>query len=166
MELTRDRELIFLTDATGLVGSFVLVRLLRAGAHVAVLVQNRDGIATAAKRIDEVLAPFENEVRLPRPHIIAGDLAEPGLGIAEHELNWLRQFRLNVIHSAASIRFVAETPQGEPYRSDVQGMLNILSVMQSQAVIAFHYVSTAYVSCRQMEASADNRTAAQESPLT
>ncbi len=137
-----------LTGATGLVGRFLLAQFLRCGIDIAVLVRERGSATNAVERIEEALVPFENYTNLGRPRIISGDLTCPGLGIGEVDLIWLRQFQICVIHSAASIRFIAESPDGEPYRSNVQGMTNLLAVLKAQSVTSFHYISTAYVSCR------------------
>ncbi len=141
------KTLYLLTGATGLVGRFVLAQLLRCGVDIAVLVREH-GSASGVERIEEALAPFESHANLGRPRIISGDLTCPGLGIGEADLTWLRQFEICVIHSAASIRFIAESLDGEPYRSNVRGTTNLLAVLQTQNVSSFHYISTAYVSCR------------------
>ncbi len=134
-----------LTGATGLVGRFVLADLLRAGQLVAAMVRAR-AAASAAARVEECLAPFETEVALLRPRTIAFNLNEAGLGVSEADRRWLSKKRLGVIHSAASIRFSAATPEDEPYLSNVGGTRNLLDFLRDYEVDCFHYVSTAYVS--------------------
>ena len=140
-----------LTGATGLVGRFVLAELLRAGALVAALVRDR-AAADGAARIEESLLPFESEVALLRPRAIAFDLTERGLGVSELDRQWLAGKRLGVIHSAASIRFNAASPNDEPYRSNVMGTENLLEFLREFDVTCFHYVSTAYVTSRSVSA--------------
>ena len=136
-----------LTGATGLVGRFVLAELLRAGKLVAALVRDR-AAAGARVRVEECLAPFETEVALLRPKTIAFDLTVPGLGVSDADRRWLSGKRLGVIHSAASIRFNANSAEDEPYLSNVVGTRNLLDFLHDFDVDCFHYVSTAYVSSR------------------
>ena len=136
-----------LTGATGLVGRFVLAELLRAGQPVAVVVREKSTSAVAS-RIEESLAVFEENTQFGRPKLLTGDLTLPGLGLSARDLDWLKERRLGVIHCAASIRFRAETPEGEPYLSNVVGTRNLLSVLASCPVDAFLYVSSAYVTSR------------------
>ena len=141
-----------LTGATGLVGRFVLAELLRAGSLVAALVRDR-AAAQGAARIEESLLPFETEVALLRPRTIAFDLTVPGLGVSEEDRRWLAGKRLGVIHSAASIRFSATSPNDEPYLSNVVGTENLLQFLREFDVSCFHYVSTAYVTSRSVPAA-------------
>jgi thioester reductase-like protein len=134
-----------LTGSTGLVGRFVLAELLRAKANVATLVRP-NAFGTAAQRVEEAITPFEHEQPFGRPRVISFDMGQEGLGISAADGAWLRGKRLAVIHSAASIRFEAETEDGEPYRSNVDGTKHLLSFLRSMSVQSFHYVSTAYVS--------------------
>ncbi len=140
-----------LTGATGLVGRFVLAELLRSGLLVAALVRDR-AAAQAATRIEESLAPFETEVALLRPRPIVFDLTLPGLGVSEADRRWLKGKQLGVIHSAASIRFNASSPDDEPYLSNVVGTRNLLEFLKDFEVSCFHYVSTAYVTSRSVRA--------------
>ena len=136
-----------LTGATGLVGRFVLAELLRSGQPAAVIVREKSN-SSVASRIEESLAVFEKSAQVGRPKILAGDLTQAGLGLSVRDLDWLKERRLGVIHCAASIRFRAETPEGEPYLSNVVGTSNLLSVLANCQVDSFLYVSSAYVTSR------------------
>ena len=138
-----------LTGATGLVGRFMLAELLRAGQHTAVIVREKT-TASLGARIEEALAVFEENSQFGRPRLLAGDLTQPGLGLSERDREWLKQKRLGVIHCAASIRFNAESADGEPFLSNVAGTKHLLDVLESCNVESFLYVSTAYVTSRAM----------------
>ena len=138
---------VLLTGASGLLGRFVLARLLASGRDVAVLVRPTHSW-TAAQRVDEVLASRERQAWLPRPRTLAGNLNDDGLAISAEDRLWLSQRPLEVIHCAASIRFQCDSATGEPYRTNVDGTRNLLEVCRRLDVRAFHYVSTAYVGCR------------------
>lgn len=140
-----DVDCWLLTGSTGLVGRFVLAELLRTGASVATLVRP-NAFGSATQRIEEAIAPFEQDQQLGRPRVIAFDMGRDGLGISTEDCQWLRGQRLAVIHSAASIRFEAESKDGEPYRSNVGGTNHLLNFLRGMMIQSFHYVSTAYVS--------------------
>ncbi len=121
---------------------------------------------SAMARIDEALAPFESHNLLPRPIVLDGDLTAPGLGLDFPSLELLRSARLRILHSAASIRFTADSPSDEPYATNVEGTRNLLSLASQWTVEQFHHVSTAYVQCdRSPNRSAQERTAF-EVPVT
>lgn len=138
---------MLLTGASGLLGRFVLARLLAGGRDVAVIVRPTY-CWTAAQRVDEALAPCEQQAWLPRPRTLAGDLNDDGLALGDEDCRWLSQRPIEVLHCAASIRFQCDSASGEPYRTNVDGTRNLLEVCRRLDVRAFHYVSTAYVGCR------------------
>jgi nucleoside-diphosphate-sugar epimerase len=101
------------------------------------------------RRIEQVLQPFERDTLLPRPQCITWDFSEPAVAnsaLAAEDLLWLKSRPVIVIHCAASIRFQQSAANGEPYRTNVGGMKNLLALCELLDVRAFHQVSTAYVS--------------------
>lgn len=136
-----------ITGATGLVGRFMLAELLRARQHTAVIVREKTTSPLSA-RIEEALCVFEENSQFGRPRLLAGDLTQPGLGLTERDREWLEHQRLGVIHCAASIRFSADSADGEPYLSNVAGTRHLLDVLSRCSVESFLYVSTAYVTSR------------------
>jgi nucleoside-diphosphate-sugar epimerase len=125
----------------------MLAELLRAGQHVAVIVREKTTSSIGA-RIEESLAFFEESAQFGRPTLLAGDLTQAGLGLSERDVDWLKERRLGVIHCAASIRFNADAPDGEPYQSNVAGTKHLLDVLAKCKVETFLYVSSAYVTSR------------------
>jgi thioester reductase-like protein len=139
------RSYCLLTGATGLVGRYLLRDLLQADQHVAVLVRS-SRFETPAERIEGVMVHWEQLAghALPRPVIIEGDLCEPELGLDRHAKRWLREHCGLVLHNAASMSF-REDRNGEPWRTNIQGVANLLEVCHELELRRFHHVSTAYV---------------------
>lgn len=156
---------VLLTGATGLVGRFLLAGLMRRQVPTIVLVRAQTH-RTAIARIDEALAPFESHNLLPRPIVLDADLTQPGLGMDRAALDMLQSVPLRVLHSAASIRFTADTPTGEPYATNVQGTQNLLNLASAWTVEQFHQVSTAYVQCNRSVDQSDAARTAFEVPVT
>ncbi|MDR1493925.1 MAG: SDR family oxidoreductase [Planctomycetaceae bacterium] len=136
---------IALTGATGLLGSYLMRELLTADAPLVVLVRSSRR-ESARQRIENALHPFEKQLGrpLPRPVVLESDLCKPALGLGAEELLWMRKNVDTMLHNAASLSFVAE-PNGEPYRSNIEGTQNVLALCESIGVRRFHHISTAYV---------------------
>jgi thioester reductase-like protein len=134
-----------LTGATGLLGRYLLRDLLLRDPQVAVLVRpsRRE---TAEQRVDGILAHWENEWgrSLPRPVILTGDVAQPLLGLGEADLKWLKRNCESILHSAASLTFYEE--KGEPWRTNVEGVRNVLQLCRETDIRVLEQVSSAYVS--------------------
>ena len=133
------RDFVFLTGATGLLGSYILRNLLRRGENVAVLVRpgRRE---TAEHRISNILAHWKEKKgeTVPMPKVFSGDLTQP------EGLQRLHGRCKSVIHCAASLTFYG-TPSEEPWTSNVEGTKRILDFCDTAGVAEMHYVSTAYV---------------------
>lgn len=136
---------IFLTGATGLLGRYLLRDLLASGRHVGVLV--RDGPrGTASDRLNELLA-FGSEMlgrKLPKPVLLHGDLTAPRLGLGIAERRWLAREADVLIHSAAQVLY-RQTPDGEPWETNVNGTRRLLELCRSLGVVEVHHLSTAFV---------------------
>ena len=149
---------IFLTGATGLLGSYLLKDLLKADRRCVVVVRaNR--FENAVQRIESILARFEQEVGfvLPRPVVLEGDLSQPEFGLKKEEQEWVRKHCDTMLHNAASLSFQVDEKTNEPYRSNVEGTRNVLEFCRKTGIRQFHHVSTAYVAglrtglCRESE---------------
>jgi thioester reductase-like protein len=140
-----DSGSILLTGATGFLGRYLLRELLASGRSVAVLARDGRG-RRAAERVDELVA-FGSESlgrRLPRPIVLSGDLALPGLGLGAAELGWMARHCRSVVHGAACIA-LRETPDGEPWKTNVDGTQRLLDVCRRTGLSELHHVSTAFV---------------------
>ncbi len=135
-----------LTGATGLLGSYLLRDILRAGRRVAVVV--RPGrMETARQRVESILAAWERTDGrvLPRIPVLEGDICEPQLGLDAAGIDWVARHCDDVIHNAASLSFEADEKTGEPQRSNVEGTRNVLELCRTTGIRRFHHVSTSYV---------------------
>lgn len=95
-------DTVLLTGATGFVGAFVLSELLSRGAPVVCLLPGgnarREELVERLRALD--LWSEENGARL---ELVAGDLAEPRLGIADAEYDALSHRVAHVVHAAAQV---------------------------------------------------------------
>jgi nucleoside-diphosphate-sugar epimerase len=137
---------LFLTGATGLLGSYLVRDLLRAGIELAVLVRSTR-FESARQRIDGLVARWERQAghSLPRPVVVEGDLTRPGLGLDGPWTRWVAEHCHAVLHNAASLTFHADGPEDEPWRSNLHGTRHVLDFCRTAGLREFHHVSTAYV---------------------
>jgi thioester reductase-like protein len=137
---------ILLTGATGLLGRYLLRDLMLAGVSVAVVVR-RSRRQSAQQRVDSLMATWEERMgrEFPRPKVLAGDLTEENLGLSADDVEWVRENCDSVLHNAASLTFVSTDPEGEPWRSNVKGVQNVLDLCEKTGIKDFHHVSTSYV---------------------
>lgn len=118
-----DNKSVFITGATGFMGKVLVEKLLRSCPgikNIYLLLRSKKGL-NAGQRLDELFnakifdslnrksSSARNKV-LP----IAGDIAEPGLGISEHDMQKLINEVHVVFHSAATVKF------DEPLRASIQ----------------------------------------------
>ena len=137
---------ILFTGGSGLLGGHLLGRMLARGRQVAVLARSSPR-ASAAERISGLVAAAEDELgrRLPRPVVIEGDLAAPGLGLSAADGHWVRRSCGAILHAAASLEFVGADRDGEPWRTNIGGTRALLELAREAGIREFHHVSTAYV---------------------
>lgn len=135
-----------ITGITGMLGRYLLRDALLAGRRVAVVVRSTP-TQSGQQRVEGILSHWEKSLGryLPRPLILSGDLTQPGLGLETSDRQWLSRNCDSVLHSAASLVFYADHPDGEPYRVNVGGTANLLELCDDVQIREFHHVSTAYV---------------------
>jgi thioester reductase-like protein len=141
----KHRAAVLLTGATGFLGRYLMRDLLAAGHRLAVLVRDAAG-RPARERLDELLNFGEETLgsALPRPVVLAGDLARPGLGLSEADRRWLAGHCDAVVHAAASVSY-RPTAAAEPWETNVNGTQRLLELCRQAGVRALHHVSTAFV---------------------
>jgi thioester reductase-like protein len=140
-----ERRPILLTGATGLLGRYLLPSLLLKGNPVAVLARPAGG-KQAAERIAEIMAFWKDRLRtnLKSPLVLAGELGPHGLGLTLANRQWLTRHRPAVIHAAANLSF-RQTPESEPWRTNLEGTRSLLQLCREAGVTEWHQVSTAFV---------------------
>lgn len=142
-------ETIFLTGATGFLGTWITGELLRAtDARLIVLVraENDAAAATRLRRAwwdhPDLTASLGGRVR-----VLAGDITHPALGLAPEVHHELAQSVTRIIHTAADLRLDAALE--ELRRTNIRGTENLLAL--ARLAHAHHglgrlvHVSTAYV---------------------
>ncbi|QEG35091.1 SDR family oxidoreductase [Bythopirellula goksoeyrii] len=134
-----------LTGSTGLVGRYLVRELLESGHNLAVVVR-ASKLETASERFDAVMRYWEAELgyALPRPVVLDGNLTTPGLGLSDEDRRCIATHCNGVIHVGASMVF-REDQHGEPFRTNVGGMENMLQFCREVGIRRFHHVSTAYI---------------------
>lgn len=140
-----DRPVIFITGATGLLGSHLFRDLLeQTTARILVLVRPAEGMPDLETRLEKAFDKFGLDMDLSwyqgRYELFAGDLALPSLGLSKENWAYIQRTATAVIHSAAQVHHL------KPYtmlkKANVGGTLEILRLCtQGDATIPLHYVS-------------------------
>ncbi|MGB5808884.1 MAG: SDR family oxidoreductase [Polyangiales bacterium] len=103
---------IFLTGATGFIGSYITEWLLRNTDHeLALLVRAPDydaGVERLWQALQLHMRADEFHRFLERICFICGDLTEPDLGISPPDYDWLISNAESVLHNAAALNFRSE----------------------------------------------------------
>jgi len=137
---------LFLTGATGLLGSYLTRDLLARGTKLALLVRGTKW-ASARQRVESLLERWEKQAghALPRPVVFEGNLSAPDLGLGADGVRWARDNCSAFMHNAASLTFQGDGRDTEPYISNLNGTQNVLEFCSQADIRQFHHVSTAYV---------------------
>ena len=134
-------ELIFLTGATGFVGTRLVTELLRTqpGARLALLIRPGKG-KSAEERATAIVPPAERA----RVQVVAGDVTQPNCGLDPAAYDLLAAETTRVIHSAATVRF--DHSLSEARSMNVEGTRRVLDFAgKARGIRSFSYVGTAYV---------------------
>ncbi|TWT79193.1 Linear gramicidin synthase subunit D [Planctomycetes bacterium CA13] len=137
---------LLLTGSTGLLGEYLIRDLLQRGVLLAV-VARPSPIASAAQRIDAICHRWQR-VRgqaLPRPVVLEGHLDKPGWGLSADQHRWIETNCDALLHNAASLQFVAESREGEPWLTNMHGTERMLELCERWKIAELHHISTAYV---------------------
>lgn len=137
---------VFMTGATGLLGSYLLRDLVLNGESVAVLVR-RSRRQSPRSRIESMVSQWEADAGrvLCRPRVFEGDITLPRCGLDDDAIGWIRLNCDTFLNNAASLTFAGESRDDEPWKSNVNGIKNLLDVADRAKVAHMHHVSTAYV---------------------
>jgi thioester reductase-like protein len=138
-------DYILVTGATGLLGRYLLRDLLAKGRRVAIILRPSKK-QSVAQRAEEILQFWEAQAQtpLPRPVVLQGDICEDNLGLSPTDQAWVAAHCTSILHSAASLVFHKDAA-GEPERSNIGGVTNMLKLCEQVGITEVHYISTAYV---------------------
>jgi thioester reductase-like protein len=140
---------VFLTGATGFVGSEILKRMLSTQPRARVTVLARTTArGTAAQRVativERMLGADQARACSDRIEVVEGDIALPGLGLSRERHAELSERIDHVIHCAAVVDL--ELPAAVARRHNTGGTRNVLSFVEGlKSRARLDYISTAYV---------------------
>ncbi len=144
--MTEYKRTIFLTGATGLVGSYLLKILLKNGHKVFVLARSK-GDKKAGERVKEALNFWDKNVYPECGKnliVLEGDITEKNLGLTENNLTKFKDEVEEIFHCAASIAF--NIPLDKMRDINVEGTRRILDLaLKVKNLKKINHISTAYV---------------------
>ena len=123
----------FVTGATGFIGRFLVERLLARGGTVHALVRPESRDRLEALRSRWGVGPH-------RVVAVAGDLSQPGLGIAEERVAELRDRIHHLFHLAAIYDMAA--PAESLFTANVEGTRHVIGFANAVGVGCVHHVSS------------------------
>ena len=139
---------IFLTGATGFLGSHICHALLVEGHQVTALSRSSK-TQSASDRVIDTLRMVAGEAEVPseqlgRLKVLEGDISAPELGLQPAEIEELRAATDEVWHSAASLSFLDEERE-QIFRMNLDGARHIIDLAADTTGRRLHHVSTAYI---------------------
>ena len=137
-----ERKIIFLTGATGFLGSHLTARLLQDGHHVRILARSSKS-ASAKSRVEDVLREVGG-TRFENLEVFEGDISLPDLGLNEADRKSIVSSTDEVWHCAASLSFQEEDRE-EIFRMNLNGTRHVLDLVKQTPARRLHHVSTAYI---------------------
>lgn len=141
---------IFMTGATGFVGSHFLHRALCEGYRMICLVRAADR-AAGFRRLHDALERAASaypagrawKAHAAKLSIVVGDITLPDCGVCASARESLRELRLELWHFAASLRF-EDGARAAIWRANVDGTRHTLALAEALRASRFVYLSTAY----------------------
>ena len=133
---------VFLTGATGFIGSHLTARLLQDGYHVKALAR-RSKTASARERVETILAAA-GAARFENLRVLEGDISLPHLGLSDAARAEITSGTEEVWHCAASLSFGPQN-RAEIFRMNVDGTRHVLDLVKQLPGRRLHHVSTAYI---------------------
>src|SRR3954471_18864185 len=127
-----DAVTYFVTGATGFIGRFLIERLLERAGEIGVLVR-----AGSRGRVDALIARWGGADRI-RP--VVGDLTEPGLGVSDDDVAYLKGNVEHFFHLAAVYDMTADDETNRTF--NVEGTKHAVDLANTLQVGHLHHVSS------------------------
>src|SRR5437870_1977666 len=143
-----ERKNIFLTGATGFLGSHLAARLLENGDHVSALARSSKN-ASAKNRVEDVLREVGTS-RFENLHVFDGDISLPDLGLTGAAKKQIVSSADEVWHCAASLSF-QQGDRKEIFRMNVDGTRQLLEIVKQTSTRRLQHVSTAYIAGNRLD---------------
>ncbi len=140
-----ERKAVFITGATGLLGSYLTKTLLDCGCQVYVLARG-DSKETAEQRMVSALKFWGKDIakEMSGLHILRGDIKKENFGFDDRSLDLLNNKIIEIFHCAASIQF--NLPLETSIKNNLEGTRNILQfALLCKNLQKVNHISTAYV---------------------
>ncbi|MDD2689044.1 MAG: SDR family oxidoreductase [Candidatus Omnitrophica bacterium] len=138
-----NKRTIFITGATGLVGSYLLKTLLLNGHKVYALARNADD-KSAEKRILEILRSWDEKISTEKLRIIEGDITKDSLDLDEKTRELLKNEIEEIFHAAAITDL--NQPMAKMRKVNVEGTRNVLDLAKEfSKIVKINHISTAYI---------------------
>ena len=133
---------IFLTGATGYLGSFILERLLRLSSAECYCLVRAENPSHGLDRIRESMKRYRiwDDSFASRIHPVVGDIAKPDLGIAPEEFALLARDTDLIYHCGALVNFIY--PYSALRAPNVLGTREVLRLATRAKLKPVHYIST------------------------
>ncbi len=138
------QKTFLVTGGTGFLGSHLAVRLLAYGHRVFLLARGRKGDSAVA-RVRRLLDWFDvDDGTRSMLEVLEGEMAQPLLGLNEGDVQAVIGRVDEIVHCASDTSFSARK-RDHVVRTNIEGLQNLLEVVQEGRCRAFHLISTAYV---------------------
>ena len=154
-----NEELIFVTGATGFLGTQLVRELLQREPHakLALLIRDRPS-QSGQQRADSIVPPAERS----RVQVFSGDVSKPGYGLESATYQHLSAKTTRVIHCAATVRF--DHSLDEARQINVEGTRRVLDFAAgARRLQSLAYVGTAYVAGERADLVRENELAVGQS---
>ncbi len=145
----KNKRTIFLTGATGLIGSYLLKTFLENGHRVYALARENN-LKRAKERVAGVVDFWDRKVLRKNSdnlYVCEGDITEEGLGLDKRQRDVLRANVEEIVHSAAITDL--NRPMREIQKVNVEGTRNVLElasdINQAAKSLRVSHISTAYL---------------------
>ncbi len=139
---------VFLTGATGFLGSHICWALLAEGHRVTALARSSK-VQSARDRVIETLVGTAGgtedlDAHLDHLKVLEGDISAPELGLRRPEFEELKAATDEIWHSAASLSFLEEERE-QIFQMNLNGALHIIDLAAGTPGRRLQHVSTAYI---------------------